>query len=83
LRIKEVIGFEEVGPPGAGAGEEKGRSGDAYAVPTHLASSAQYSASPAISPVTGSIDALPKTKHLARRILSRLCIHGGLGQAQK
>ena len=64
-------------------GRGKGRSGYAYAVRTHLASSARYSASPAIRPVTRSVDALPKTKHLPRGALSRLGIHGGLGQAQK
>jgi hypothetical protein len=78
LRIKEAIGFEEAESPWRG-----GRRGNAYAVPTHLTVSAQYSASPAISLVTGSIDALPKTKHMACGALSRLCIHGGLGQAQK
>ena len=66
-----------------GRGRGKGRSGYAYAVRTHLASSARYSASPAIRPVTRSVDALPKTKHLPRGALSRLGIHGGLGQAQK
>jgi hypothetical protein len=64
-------------------GRGRGRSGHAYAVRTHLANSARYSASPAISPVTRSVDALPKTKHLPRGALSRLGIHGGLGQAQK
>ena len=42
---------------------------------THFASSARYSASPAISLVARSIDALPETKHLPTRALSPLCIH--------
>jgi hypothetical protein len=44
IPIKEITGFEEAQAPGQGQGKRKGRSGHAYAVRTHLASSARYSA---------------------------------------